>query len=159
MDFVPYTAPVFPMILWGILLFLCFPSAIGFLLLLEDRKTQSKGVRRIRWTALIVLVICVGTLAAEGIWNGIARSERAAAVLSGIEETYGVTVPEGQVGALDYPDVRPTEDFKVFGSFEHDAPRADGFERETVYLIWRTDRFELAASSDGEKFSTLVEAR
>lgn len=155
MDFVPYTTPSLPLPLWCVLLFFCFASLVAYFLLLE----AGKDARRIRWVALVVFILCAGTLATDGIWNGIARSERAAVVAADIEDAYGVTVPDGQLSGLDYPDGRPSEDFKVFGSFEHDAPRADGFERETVYLIWRTDRFELAASSDGEKFTTLTEAR
>lgn len=157
MDFVPYTTPSLPLPLWCVLLFLCFASVILFCILLEAG--DEPKARRIRWTAAAIFILCAGTLTAEGIWNGVSRSERAAVVVADIEEAYGVTVPEGQVSDLDYPDARPSEDFKVFGSFEHDAARADGFERETVYLIWRTDRFELAASSDGEKFTTLAEAR
>lgn len=154
MDFVPLSYSNSWWLL-GVCLLVAFVTCVAGAVLGDEEPR----FRRWRWplwfvTAAAVTLIIWDTAAAIS-----ARDSRSDAFRNDIEESYGMTLTGEEYSSLRFPAEKPQVDFKVFGSIEYDFPTADGFERETVYLIWRTDRFELAASSDGEKFTTLTEAR
>lgn len=137
--------------LFGIGLVVAFVTGVAGAVLSDEEPK----LRRWRWPLWLVTAVAVSLL----IWDTVAlisaRNSRADAFREEVKETYGLTLADGDFGALKLPEEKPQTDFQVFGSVEHDFPTADGFEREEVYLIWRTDHFELASSADGEKFSTL----
>lgn len=111
--------------------------------------------RRWRWPLWFVTAVALAIIVWDTASFISARDSRAEAFRDEVKETYGLTLTGEEYSSLRLPEEKPQTDFQVFGSVEHDFPTADGFEREEVHLIWRTDHFELASSADGEKFSTL----
>lgn len=73
-----------------------------------------------------------------------------------IEDTYGFKPTKKEVRSLGYPMVKPSEDFKVFGSFD-DRKQTEGanFETRKVYLVWADGKLNLSQSTDGESFTEL----
>ena len=85
-----------------------------------------------------------------------ARLKQAPEIQKIIENTYGLKPTASEVRSLDYPTVKPTKDFEVFGSFK-DRKQVQGtqFEQRTIYLVWADGKFGLSQSSDGESFKPL----
>lgn len=85
-----------------------------------------------------------------------AYNARIPQIQEAVEDTYGLELTSNEADALNYPLKKPTEDFKVFGSFDQETQvNGAGFEKRTIYLVWTGKQFELSQSSDGESFSPL----
>ena len=151
MDFIPL-AHSNSLWLFAACIFVAFVTGVaGFL----SGDEEDPKFRRWRWPLWFVTVVALAIITWDTVSAVTARDSRADALLDDIKETYGLTLTGDEYDSLRFPEEKPETDFEVFGSVEHDFPTATGFEREEVYLIWRIDHFELASSSDGEKFSTL----
>lgn len=154
MEFVPAPDPLLP--IWAqcayLLLVMVFCIAGGMVGDAEGR------ARYLRWPLWLGAIGGLAFLLVSWSNDISARGDHADAIASDIEKTYGMTLDDG-ISGLRYPSEEPEREFQVFGSVEHDFPTAEGFERETVYLIWKNGIFEMAASSDGEKFTSLEVTR
>lgn len=104
----------------------------------------------------ILLGICaaVWTLGAAYQADQARWDKRDATVIDQIKTTYGEDYKS--IGVYGYPKVKPTEDFRVFGSSTTDEPTASGFERTETFLVWKDGEMILATSSDGEVFDELT---
>lgn len=98
-----------------------------------------------------------------GIVTQVQQNERSTEARAEIAETlnslYGTDLTVGEVssyGGLEYPTTEPDTEFEVFGSVERDVEKpSNGFERQTIYLIWQDEKLQLAQSADGETFTVL----
>ena len=73
-----------------------------------------------------------------------------------VQKRYGTTFTGGQLYELQWPEEKPSEGFKVFGSFD-DRKQIEGanFETRKVYLVWADGKLNLSQSTDGESFTEL----
>lgn len=104
---------------------------------------------------LLGFVLFLASMVSIAIPSLVDTEERRAAVLDGIESTYGLELTGNELKELRYPPDRPKSDFVAFGSIEKLTDSSDGFLKEEIYLIWKSDEMRLAKSDDGEKFSEL----
>lgn len=154
MEFIPSAPLNWPvMVLFNV----CVLALLGGVPLLGFLKDGSKGLKRKLLEVAMGVTIVAAGLGAVSIYffyddpKAVARYE---AVTENLD-SYGLDLSQEEREALEYPRDRPDEDFAVFGSFTREGPTAEGFSRETVYLIWKDDLLHLASSPDGEQFAVL----
>lgn len=128
----------------------------------NDYRTDPLIKRSIMKTSLLLplalflaLVLAIAGLASIIVPSAIATDERHAAILAGIESTYGLELTDDERRGLAYPQDKPESDFIAFGSIEKLTDNPDGFLKEEIYLIWKAGEMRLAKSDDGERFSEL----
>jgi hypothetical protein len=85
----------------------------------------------------------------------VSSGEQRAAAAEQANTTYGTSLTREDMGKLEYPGKKPTQDFQVFGKIQADNPTETGFTRTETFLIWRDGKMLLAASQDGENFSEI----
>lgn len=131
--------------------FIAFPAA--------KLASHDSSTPRFRGVVLPIIALVVGVVSFAGTLAWIFQSDlakvdvRNTAVIEQIEQTYGEELDS--IRGLHYPSEKPTEDFKVFGSYNRDEPTAAGFERTETFLVWKGGQMILASSADGEIFDEL----
>lgn len=86
-----------------------------------------------------------------------ARSVQVDTFQKQMETTYGVTLRDEQVDALEYPRKRPEGGTQSFGSIKQIASTGDGkFVRRELTLVWTGKKMVLAESVNGEDFTPLT---
>ena len=116
------------------------------------------------WFLIVASAICAAILIPTTLTDAdptsiaalTARRHQAPEIQREIQKTYGLEITRNQAQSLNYPNAKPSEDFKVFGSFI-DRKQTEGtqFEQRTIYLVWADGKFGLSQSSDGESFTPL----
>jgi len=106
--------------------------------------------------ATIILVGLALTLSVTGYRSSESADLYYGKIQAQAEDSYGVKLSRDQIEELDYPRVKPAENFKVFGSFD-DRKQIEGanFETRKVYLVWADGKLNLSQSTDGESFTEL----
>lgn len=154
MEFIPSAPLNWPV---TVLFLVCILALLGGVPLLGFLQDGAKGTKRKLLEVVMGVTILTAGLGAVSIYffyddpKAVARHE---AVVESLD-SYGLDLSKEERMALEYPRDRPKSDFEVFGSFTREGPTAEGFSRETVYLIWKGDLLHLAASPDGEQFAVL----
>lgn len=154
MEFIPSAPQNVPLTVFALV---CFFALLGGVPVLAGTMPDEPGVRRRVHQVVLGVVAGVSSLTLASLYffysdpAAVARSQAVTASL----DSYGLDMSKDERAALEYPSARPEGDFEVFGSFTREGPTAEGFSRETVYLIWKDDLLHLASSPDGEQFTAL----
>ena len=134
--------------------------ALVVFLLVENKR--SKG----DWSGWIFLLFCcllIGTATSfilTGSTTLMAYGNQQKAFHEQAEKTYGITIRDEQVEALNYPKDRPQGGTQSYGSFKQTSVGSDGkFVRRELTLVWTNGKMVLAESTNGEDFTPLKTRR
>lgn len=148
---------------------ICFVAAvvlgIAFLFLTElfERRKHKSAARASNGAAVglgivAVLALFIGGGASTYDLAGIGRlNERNDKVQAQIERTYDLKLSSTEFMSLNYPQIKPRDDFAVYGSIQKDV-RVDGpaFRNVKLSLVWSEGKFYLSESTNGENFQPLT---
>lgn len=107
--------------------------------------------------SVLMAVGFAGGLLSALIGNLVSAENREERFEAELRETYGIELSDDQLAELQYPKVRPTVDFKPFGSVElvEQAGNSNEYTGTKVYLIWEDGKMILAETTDGESFEAI----
>jgi len=147
---------------------ICFVAAvvlgIAFLFLTElfERRKRKSAARAFNGVAIGLSIVAVlalligGGASTYGLAGFGSLNERNDKALAQIEKTYDLKLSRPEFVALNYPQVKPSGDFAVYGSIRKDV-RVDGpaFRSVKLSLVWSEGKFYLSESTNGEDFQPL----
>ena len=151
---------------------ICFVAAgvlgIAFLFLTElfEHRKRKSAARASNGAAIglgivAVLALFIGGVASTYDLAGFGRlNERNDKAQSQIEKTYDLKLSSTEFVSLNYPQIKPSGDFAVYGSIQKDV-RVDGpaFRSVKLSLVWSEGKFYLSESTNGEDFQPLSTKR
>lgn len=117
------------------------------------------------WSRVFGVIICALALVGSAVgFFSIANSlgsyndavdERKEAIVSEVDDLYGVELSDEDFEALGFPTEEPKDDFVVYGTISETEKSGSGYERHDITLIWDDGELLLASSVDGEQFTEL----
>lgn len=166
MDFMPlHFENFFTTLIWGIVGLYAVPLAIivAGLWYMDSKRANTRRKQNLALIPVIAGMLGVlGLVCVQGVHvsqNFEAEKEARIQAAETLNEAYGTDITESELKdyrGLFYPKERPDSDFEVFGFVERDVEKpGNGFERQTIYLIWQDEKLQLAQSADGETFTVL----
>jgi len=158
MDFVPQVEGGYIALLAGIALLIAGLALgiLGALLLVSvlwGGESQSRHTpRRIAVAALLALLVGAGCMIGSTVTLS-SRPDRSVdrngLILQSIEDSYGLTLSEGQYRNLDYPTRAPSEDFELYGNAALQGTEGEGIEKQQIVLYWDQGKLFLARLDSG----------
>lgn len=152
----------------GTVLIAAILLGVLFLFLMErahsrDRDKLTDALFRVTvgWGVVAVLAALVGSAALFYDLAGFDRlNERNQIVQAKIEKDYDLQLSHLEFHDLNYPQVKPQEDFAVYGSIQKDL-QLDGaaYRSAKLSLVWSEGKFYLSESTNGEDFKPLSPKR
>jgi len=99
-------------------------------------------------------------LTASGDMEDLKRLKRRRAIRIALGRHYGLELSLAEFDALNYPESKPTEAFRVYGSMLRvERASESSFVERKVYLVSMDGELQLASSKDGKRFKELLRAR
>jgi len=135
-------------------------GALSVVLAHRNDKRVANGLKSDMGNTMIafmafLLVVLVGGIVYIVV-DSVALDRRTAQVQAQIEDSYGLELSTGEVGAIRYPEEAPEKDFKVYGSIDQQEQVSGAeFIERTVYLVWADGKLQLSKSEDGKSFIEL----
>jgi len=131
----------------------------------EDRKQERAASVFFRLAAVVggtaALSMIFGAVAIGYSFLGFDRlNERNHMVQAQIEKDYDLKLSRMEFHDLNYPELKPQEDFAVYGSIQKDL-EIDGasYRSAKLSLVWSEGKFYLSESTNGEDFQPLSAKR